>query len=105
MAAGATTAAYTGFDVAIEVFKVCVSACARERPAPLRICACLCGRDVRARICATSTDTLGRAGTRVCGRVLQLVPYVKTMFSAVWTLRRACSHAVHNKERCTALGE
>ena len=44
-------------------------------------------------------------GTRWCGRALQLVPYVKTMFGAVMALRSACSQAVHNKERCAALAE
>jgi hypothetical protein len=45
------------------------------------------------------------ARTRWCGGVLQHVPYVKTMFSAVMALKGACSQAVHNKERCTALAE
>jgi hypothetical protein len=33
------------------------------------------------------------------------LPYVKTMFGAVMKLKGACSQAVHNKERCTALAE
>ena len=37
--------------------------------------------------------------------MLQHVPYVKTMFSAVMALKGACSQAVHNKDRCTALAE
>ncbi len=37
--------------------------------------------------------------------MLQLVPYVKTMVCAVMALKGACSQAVHNKERCTALAE
>jgi hypothetical protein len=45
------------------------------------------------------------ARTRWCGLVLQLVPYVKTMVGAVMALKGACSQAVHNKERCTALAE
>jgi hypothetical protein len=45
------------------------------------------------------------ASTRRCGGALQHVPYVKTLFGAVMALKGACSQAVHNKERCTALGE
>jgi hypothetical protein len=45
------------------------------------------------------------AGTLLCCHVLQHVPYVKTMFSAVMALKGACSQAVHNKERCIALAE
>ncbi len=48
---------------------------------------------------------VGTARARRCGRVLQHVPYVKTMFGAVMALKGACSQAVHNKERCTALAE
>ncbi len=48
---------------------------------------------------------MGIAFTRWCGRVLQHVPYVKTMFGAVIALKGACSQAVHNKERCAALAE
>jgi hypothetical protein len=43
--------------------------------------------------------------TSVWRRVFQLVPYVKTMLSAVMVLKGACSQAVHNKERCIALAE
>ena len=45
------------------------------------------------------------ASTQRCGGALQHVPYVKTMFSAVMALKGACNQAVHNKKRCTALGE
>ena len=69
---------------------------------------CAGNSDVRACICATSTDTHlsawpAHVGAAVCW--LQHVPYVKTMFSAVIALKGACREAVHNKERCTALGE
>ena len=36
---------------------------------------------------------------------LQHLPYVRTMFSAVMALKGACNQAVHNKSRCTALGQ
>ncbi len=53
----------------------------------------------------THIQFVGPARTRLCGGVLQHVPYVKTMFRAVMALKGACSQAVHNKERCAALAE
>jgi hypothetical protein len=52
-----------------------------------------------------SSSSVGMSCTHWCGRVLQHVPYVKTMFGAVMTLKGACTQAVHNKERCAALAE
>ncbi len=78
----------------------CLRAC-RQAPAPVH------SGEMPAKTRTSRHDVsfVGMAGTRSCGGVVQHVPYVKTMFGAVIKLKRACSQAVHNKERCTALAE
>ena len=96
----------------------CVRACACVRLNARRVRARACAHAIKrprrctvgelpASTCASRLDIwlVGMARTRWCGRVLQLVPYVKMMFGAVMTLEGACSQAVHNKERCIALAE